>query len=799
MKVIGLVGTNASVSYNRKLLQFMQRHFKDEVEIEVAEIKDLPLFNEDAVSNPPASVQALNDAVKAADGVILATPEYDHAIPAALKSVIEWLSCIDHPFRNKAIMIVGASLGAQGTSRAQVQLRETLDAPGIGGYVLPGNEFLLSHATQAFDDQGWLKDTKTVAFLEECVAHFIDYAKMIEAKFAPQAVNNRSNLKWSASYDVIVLGFGAAGASAARFAADNHAKTLLVDAAPNGHEGGNVRYAGQVVATGTDYDQLLAYYQAMFGSIDIDEDLLATYVHGMVNMRDYFKTYLDVKDPVSYNDTYKYGPKTGPSDALAPEYPEFPGAKAFDLTLVHEGFFDAALWKNLRQHVLDRADNIDVWLDSPAEQLIQDPETKAILGVQIKRNGVSVNIRARNGVVMTMGGFETNQKYIQDYLGAPHLAPIGSLYNRGDGIRMAEAVGADMWHMHSYEGLGFLAGMTFAPKPGERGKLILAPWPDLYTGSIFVAGDDGSRYFREDEPNRHGRLYDHGTWRIPTAQDHAYLIFDQAQLDQFKQADNLPDTTFLDNLVKADTLANLAAATDLDPAVLEKTVTDFNSFAQNGEDFSQHRDAKTMRAFGNGPFYAARLEAGMLNTQGGPRRNAQAEILDVNEQPIPHLYGAGELGGANANQYAGGSNLAECLIFGKIAGENAAKQTPIASTVPVEGPTETDVQLGGNDIAQADALSEIELGTNQYLGVSEAGIGGEVVVRITYADNTLQKVDIVRQSESEDVGQAAVEQLPDKMVAANTYDVDSISGASTSSRAIKSAVKNALAKVPVEN
>ncbi|VDG21229.1 NAD(P)H-dependent oxidoreductase [Lactiplantibacillus mudanjiangensis] len=793
MKFIGLVGTNASKSYNRQLLQFMQRHFKTEATIEVREIKDLPLFNEDALSNPPASVLDLNDAIKAADGVILATPEYDHAIPAALKSVIEWLSCVDHPFQNKPIMIVGASLGAQGTSRAQIQLRETLDAPGIGGYVLPGNEFLLSHATTAFDDNGWLKDTKTVAFLEECFAHFSAYTDMINAKFSPKTTST-SQLKWSASYDVIVLGFGAAGASAARFAADNHAKTLLVDAAPNGHEGGNVRYAGQVVATGTDYDQLLAYYRAMLGTTKLDEDLLQTYVHGMVNMRDYFKDYLDVKEPVSYNDTYKYGPKTGPSDALAPEYPELPGAKAFDLTLVHEGFFDAALWKNLRQHVLDRSDQIDVWLDSPAEKLIQDPETKAILGVQIKRHGVSVNIRARNGVVMSMGGFETNNQYIQDYLGAPHLAPIGSLYNRGDGIRMAEEVGADLWHMHSYEGLGILAGMTFAPKPGERGKLILAPWPDLYTGSILVAGDDGSRYFREDEPNRHGRLYDHGTWRIPTAQDHAYLIFDQAQYEQFKAADN-PDDSFLDQLVKADTLADLAAATDLQPTILMKTVQDFNQFAENGEDFSQHRAPETMRAFDDGPYYAARLEAGMLNTQGGPRRNAKAEILDVHAQPIPHLYGAGELGGANANQYAGGSNLAECLIFGKIAGENAAQQTPLAATAPVDGPAEATVDLGGNDVVEADALANITVGPNQYLGVSEAGIGGQVVVRITYTDATLQNVEIVQQSESEDVGQAAVEQLPAAMVQANSADVDSISGASASSRAIKSAVKNALSKV----
>lgn len=791
MKFIGIVGTNADYSTNRILLQYMQKHFGTQHAIEICEINQLPLFNENIVTPTPDSVAQLAAKIDAADGVIIATPEYDHSIPAALKSAIEWLSCKVHPLTHKPVMIVGASYGPQGTSRAQQHLRQILDSPGVGAIVLPGNEFLLGHVKEAFDGDQQLKDAQTISFLEECFTHYLDFARVINHTYRKEAPKLAAKTTWNGAYDVIVIGFGAAGATAARFAADNGAKVLLTDAAPEGHEGGNVRYAGQVVATGSDYDKMLAYYKAMLGPIDLDSDLLQTYVHGMVNMRQYFRDYLDV-EPVSYNDTYKNGSRGEVAKGLAPEYPEYEGADTFDLTTVHEGFFDAALWKNLRQHVVDRNQNIDVWLASPAQHLIQDPTTKAIIGVTIKRNGQSVNIQAKNGVVLACGGFETDKQAIQDYLGAPHLAPIGTLYNQGDGIKMAEEIGADMWHMKSYEGLGLLSGMTFATHPGERGKLILAPWPDLYTGSIFVVGDDGSRYFREDEANRHGRLYDHGTWRIPTAQDHPYLIFDQKQYEQFKAAEQLPDPDFFSRVIKADSLADLAAQTQLNPDVLQQTVTEFNRFAKNGVDYSQHRDAATMRAFAAGPYYAVKLESGMLNTQGGPRRNAKTEILNTKQQPIPHLYGAGELGGANANQYAGGSNLAECLIFGKIAGENAAKAKGETTVAPVT--TTANVDLGGNDLSSEDSLAGISVGPNQYLGVSEAGIGGQVVVRVTYADDKIQAVEVVKQSESEDVGKAAVEQLPAKMVAANSYDVDAVSGASASSNAIKSAVKDALAK-----
>ena len=169
MKFVAIVGSNADQSYNRMLLQFMQRHFKIKCEIELLEIKDVPMFNQDEDQSDCFAIRYLNNKITRADGVIIATPEHNHTITPALKSTLEWLSFKLHPLENKPVMIVGASYYDQGTSRAQVHLRKILEAPGVNAYTLPGNEFLLGKAKEAFDLNGNISNEGTVKFLESCL------------------------------------------------------------------------------------------------------------------------------------------------------------------------------------------------------------------------------------------------------------------------------------------------------------------------------------------------------------------------------------------------------------------------------------------------------------------------------------------------------------------------------------------------------------------------------------------------------------------------------------------------------
>ena len=188
MKFVAIVGSNADQSYNRMLLQFMQRHFKIKCEIELLEIKDVPMFNQDEDQSDCFTIRYLNNKITRADGVIIATPEHNHTITPALKSTLEWLSFKLHPLENKPVMIVGASYYDQGTSRAQVHLRKILEAPGVNAYTLPGNEFLLGKAKEAFDLNGNISNEGTIKFLESCLDNFIKYVEVVSKLRKPRPI-----------------------------------------------------------------------------------------------------------------------------------------------------------------------------------------------------------------------------------------------------------------------------------------------------------------------------------------------------------------------------------------------------------------------------------------------------------------------------------------------------------------------------------------------------------------------------------------------------------------------------------
>ena len=103
-------------------------------------------------------------------------------------------------------------------------------------------------------------------------------------------------------------------------------------------------------------------------------------------------------------------------------------------------------------------------------------------------------------------------------------------------------------------------------------------------------------------------------------------------------------------------VGELAEAIGADPDILTKTIARFNGYAESGEDIEYDRPAETMRAF-EGTLYALPLQPAMLNTQGGPRRNAKAQVMGTDGQPIPNLFSAGELGGVNAFYYQGTGNV----------------------------------------------------------------------------------------------------------------------------------------------
>lgn len=179
MKLVVIVGTNADFSFNRLVEQFMANHYKEQADIEVLEIKDLPRFNGQETKDE--TVLNFRNKIGQADGVIISTPEYDHGITASLKNAMEWLgesAFGESALYMKPVMVLGGSYGIQGASRAQEDMREILLSPDLTANVLPGNEVLIGHVADKFDkDTGKLIDKDTIKEIDKAFANFADFVK----------------------------------------------------------------------------------------------------------------------------------------------------------------------------------------------------------------------------------------------------------------------------------------------------------------------------------------------------------------------------------------------------------------------------------------------------------------------------------------------------------------------------------------------------------------------------------------------------------------------------------------------
>lgn len=175
LHLVGIVGNNWSGSRNRQLLRFIKQNYATQFSLQLLETGDLPLFSQDDEATPPTVVTTFRQTIAASDGVIIATAEHNHSVPATLKNALDWCSRIEHPLAGKPVMIVGAALGPMGTVRAQGHLRQILDSPAIAARVLPGNEFLLADSSHQLGADGQLIDPQALAFLDQVVAHFLAF------------------------------------------------------------------------------------------------------------------------------------------------------------------------------------------------------------------------------------------------------------------------------------------------------------------------------------------------------------------------------------------------------------------------------------------------------------------------------------------------------------------------------------------------------------------------------------------------------------------------------------------------
>ena len=512
-------------------------------------------------------------------------------------------------------------------------------------------------------------------------------------------------MKWDIETDVLVAGYGCAGAVAAITAHDADAEVLLVEKAP--HFGGLAVLCGGGVVIADDAENAFTYLKASCGGRTPD-DVIRVFAKGLTTLK------ADLEELVA-----RVAPQTrvvgmGTSDVLHASnfstvdrcgtYP-FPGNEAFYLVKVGpiQNFVGypwargqragVRFWKVLADNVEVR--KIPTWFSSPIKDLVRD-ESGAVSGAIVEHEGRMVRIRARQAVILGTGGFENGTDLKIQFFETPAVYPVCSLRNTGDGIKVAQRAGAALWHMWFFHGgygvkrpefpFAFHNRITGPRDPNRKMPWILV---DKYARQFMNeyppdVSDTSVRFLQYFDPDR--QEYP----RIPS-----YMIFDEvgrqvgpicgyaANDDEVVTDERVPNEWSLDNLAeikrgwikKAATMEELASQLGLNSGTLGNTVEGWNKLCASGADDEFGRLPGTRVPIVQPPFYGVEISPIVYNTQGGPQHDVKQRVLDPFGNPIPGLYAVGDLGSLFGHVYLLGANISECIIGGKIAGNAAAAST----------------------------------------------------------------------------------------------------------------------------
>ncbi len=482
--------------------------------------------------------------------------------------------------------------------------------------------------------------------------------------------------------DVLIVGYGAAGANAAIAAHDAGARVLMVEKMPAG--GGNSALCAGAMVIPESLEAAIAYYRAL-SSGTADEAMIRAFAAAMMDIPDLLR-----RLGVDYLD----------EPPIASSFPSrLPGSlRQMHIRPTGENGF----------RLLDslvRSRNIEILTQTQVSALIMHPDSGAVLGAVAQRHGQQLQLLARKAVILTCGGYAGNPDMLANFNlpgASGHVFSWGSPGNTGDGIHLATTAGAALWHMAALEWGKFCAR---APSREFGTAVGYGLGRTRRAGSYLFVNQRGQRFMAEDAPLSHykGPLdilrYDHR--QAQYANLPAYLICDQTHLAMGalaptaamfrRQRGGVVGHALVngvydwseDNqaeiaagwIMPAPTIAALAGTIGADPEALQTTISLYNRACDARCDTAFGRQGKTLRAFQTPPYYAIELGLSLVNTQGGPRRNADCQVLDHRGSVIPRLYAAGELGSFFGFLYQIGSNYPEAWAFGQIAGKRAAAES----------------------------------------------------------------------------------------------------------------------------
>lgn len=342
---------------------------------------------------------------------------------------------------------------------------------------------------------------------------------------------------------------------------------------------------------------------------------------------------------------------------------------------------------------------IPLWLSSPAKELVVSGG--AVRGAVVVRNGKLCRIDARRGVVLACGGFPhdiARRKALFPHAptGAEHFSP-GPIGNTGDGLRMAEAIGARIDDTLPNAAAWVPVSVT-TRKDGSKG--VMPHFIDRAKPGVIAVGKDGQRFANEGD-SYHDFVQAMMRTAKPDQELASYLICDHRTLRKYGLGCVPPFPMPLGHhlrtgyLMRGRTIAELAGQAGIDARALEATIAGFNAKAADGQDPAFGKGSRAYNRFQgdalhgpnpclapikDGPFYAIKMVVGDLGTYAGITTDAHSRVLDTQGQPIGGLYAAGnDIASIMGGNYPGaGITLGPALTFGYIAGRHIADSAEAA-------------------------------------------------------------------------------------------------------------------------
>lgn len=509
-----------------------------------------------------------------------------------------------------------------------------------------------------------------------------------------------NNLRWHHEAEVVIVGYGGAGAVTAITAHDAGASVLMLERQAANDRHPSTFMSGSSIINPSDVDGAIAHMKALYeaspGLYETDPEVLRAWAKYCSRNVEWVEK--------NGGEVYLFS-KVG-------EHHNIPGYEAIQnyRFAMHDhptpwGLkgYGYGLFTWLSGLVGQR--NIDVMYEVRANRLLTNGKGE-VVGVQASQDGKTINVRARRGVVLTTGGFEFHDWLKLQFLRVHPTYFYANPDNTGDGVIMAQELGAQLWHMSAcsakaiarfpefptgfpinfwgYGGgmsredtYGFPMGYIAKDKQADCGAMQVDRDGRRFTNEVWkqhtqyyeltVFDSQRSIYPRvpcfwvfDDRRMNAGQLVLRETGAGGPLQMYAWSHDNQAELEKGW-------------LTKGETIEDLARKLDLPVDNLKQTLNEYNQACETGKD-PFGRQPHTLVPL-SPPFYAMRLWPGGPNTQGGPQRNARAQVVNVNGEAIPRLYSAGELGSIYGMLYpVGGGNIAECIAFGRIAGENVAQE-----------------------------------------------------------------------------------------------------------------------------